>query len=33
VRSASMVLAPGDDWLAAARPRILVRAGQTLTLA
>ena len=32
VRSASVVLSPGDDWVAAARPLVLVRDGQTLTL-
>jgi hypothetical protein len=33
VRSASVVLKPDEDWVAAARPLVLVRAGQTLTLA
>jgi hypothetical protein len=33
VRSASLVLAPGEDWVAAARPLVLVRDGQTLTRA
>jgi hypothetical protein len=33
VRSASLVLRPDDDWLAAAQSLILVRAGQTLSLA
>ena len=33
VRSASVVLAPGADWVAAARPLVLVRNDQTLTLA
>ena len=33
VRSASLVLAPGSDWVAAARPLVLVRDDQKLTLA
>jgi phthalate 4,5-dioxygenase len=33
VRSASLVLAPGSDWVAAARPLVLVRNDQKLTLA
>ena len=33
VRSASVILEPGEDWVAAARPLIVVRPGQTLTLA
>jgi phthalate 4,5-dioxygenase len=33
VRSASLVLAPGADWVAAARPLVLVRDDQKLTLA
>ena len=33
VRSASLELAPGEDWVAAARPLVLVRDGQTLTRA
>ena len=33
VRSASLVLAPDGDWVAAARPLVLVRDDQTLTLA
>ena len=33
VRSASVVLPPGADWVAAARPLVLVRHDQTLTLA
>ena len=33
VRSASLVLRPGEDWVAAARPLVLVRDGQTLTRA
>jgi phenylpropionate dioxygenase-like ring-hydroxylating dioxygenase large terminal subunit len=33
VRSASLVLRPGEDWVAAARPFVLVRDGQTLTRA
>jgi hypothetical protein len=30
VRSAAVVLAPGDDWVAGAAPRIVVRPGQQL---
>jgi phenylpropionate dioxygenase-like ring-hydroxylating dioxygenase large terminal subunit len=33
VRSASVILEPGEDWVAAARPLVVVRPGQTLTLA
>jgi phthalate 4,5-dioxygenase len=32
VRSASALLAPGENWVEGARPRIVVRPGQTLTL-
>jgi hypothetical protein len=32
VRSASVVVAPGADWVEAATPRIVVRPGQTLQL-
>jgi hypothetical protein len=33
VRSASLVLEPDEDWVAAARPLVLVRDDQTLTRA
>ena len=33
VRSASVILPPDADWVAAARPLVLVRDDQTLTLA
>ncbi|HXH84902.1 MAG TPA: Rieske 2Fe-2S domain-containing protein [Candidatus Tectomicrobia bacterium] len=33
VRSASLVLEPGEDWVAAARPLVLVRGDRALTLA
>jgi hypothetical protein len=33
VRSASIVLPPGRDWVEAVKPLVLVRADQTLTLA
>jgi hypothetical protein len=33
VRSASVLLPPGKDWVAEARPLVLVRDGQTLTRA
>jgi hypothetical protein len=32
VRSASVVLSPGANWVEAARPLVAVRPGQTLTL-
>jgi hypothetical protein len=33
VRSTSVVLAPGESWVDGARGRVLVRAGDQLTLA
>jgi hypothetical protein len=30
VRSAAVVIAPGEDWVAGAAPRIVVRPGQQL---
>jgi hypothetical protein len=33
VRSASVVLAPGASWIEGAMPRVVVRAGDQLTLA